>query len=123
MKTARESFLFKNGIPYVKKGTNGRFDVTMGSWDGAEVSELCGIYLLDRLISNDSPFEKSSVILYRDDGLSVAEGTDRTRNQIRKRIEAIFQNKGLKITTEINVMETDFLDVKLNLETHQYRPF
>ena len=29
----------------------------------------------------------------------------------------------LKITTEINMVETDFLDVKLNLETHQYCPY
>ena len=41
--TARESFLFRNGIPYVKKNRNDRFDVPMGSWDGAEVAELCGI--------------------------------------------------------------------------------
>ena len=41
----------------------------------------------------------------------------------RKRIEEIFREEGLKITTEINMVETDFLDVKLNLETHQYRPY
>ena len=40
----------------------------MGSWDGAEISELCRIYLLDRLTNEDGPFEKSSVGLYRDDG-------------------------------------------------------
>ena len=96
----------------------------MGSWDGAEISELCGIYLLDRLTNEDGPFEKSSVGLYRDDGLGVAKGTDRTRDKnYRKRIEEIFKDEGLKITTEINMIETDFLDVKLNLETHQYRPY
>ena len=66
----------------------------------------------------DGPFEKSSVGLYRDDGLGVAKGTDRTRDKnYRKRIEEIFKDEGLKITTEINMIETDFLDVKLNLET------
>ena len=41
----------------------------------------------------------------------------------KKKIEAIFKEEGLKITTEINMVETDFLDVKLNLETHEYRPY
>ena len=116
--------MFKNGTPYVKKGRNDRFDVPMGSWDGAEISELCGIYLLDRLTNEEGPFEKSSVGLYRDDGLGVVKGTDRTRDKTyRRRIEEIFKEEGLKITTEINMVETDFLDVKLNLETHQYRPY
>ena len=80
--TARESFLFKKGTAYVKKGRNDRFDLPMGSWDGAELSELCGIYILNRLTNEDGPFEKQSVGLYRDDGLGVAKGTDRTRNKL-----------------------------------------
>ena len=35
----------------------------------------------------NGPFEKSLVGLYRDDGLGVVKGTDRTRNKIRKQIE------------------------------------
>ena len=95
----------------------------MGSWDGAEISELCGVYLLNRLTDKNGPFEKSAVGLYQDDSLGVAKGTDRTRNQIRKRIEAIFNKEGLKITSDINMTETDFLDVKLNLVTHEHRPY
>ena len=95
----------------------------MGSWDGAEIAELCGIYLLDRLTNDDGPFETSLVGLYRDDGLGIAIGTDRLRNQVRKRIEAIFKDEGLKITTEINMTKTDFLDVRQNFETNQYRPY
>ena len=64
IKTARESFLFKKGTPYIKKGKNDRFDVPMGSWDGAELSELCSIFLLNRLTNEEGPFEKSSVGLY-----------------------------------------------------------
>ena len=55
--------------------------------------------------------------------LGIAKGTDRTRNQIRKQIESIFKSEGLRITTEINMIETDFLDVILNLETYKHRPF
>ena len=82
--TARETFLFKKGIPYIKKEKfdrpdipkGDRFDVPMGAWDGAEVSELCGVYFLDKLTNENGPFEKSLVGLYRDDGLGVPRGTD-----------------------------------------------
>ena len=43
------------------------FDVTMGSYDGAEVCELVGLYLLS-LLANE--FGKHNIGLYRDDGLS-----------------------------------------------------
>ena len=92
-------------------------------WDGAEVAELCGIYLLHKLTNEHGPFERSYAGLYRDDGLGIAKGTDQTRDKIRKQIEAIFKEEGLKITTEINMVETDFQDVRLNLETFQYRPY
>ena len=121
--TARESFLFKNGVAYVKKSRSDRFDIPMGSWDGAEVSELCGIYLLDKITNKDGPFEKSWVGLYRYDGLGIAKGNDSTRDKIRKQIETIFKEEGLKITTEINMVKTDFLDVRLDIETFQYRPY
>ena len=95
----------------------------VGAWDGAEVSELCGIYILERLTNSEGPFEKSTVRLYRDDGLGVARGTDRTRNKIREQIEKIFHELGFKIETVINKIEVDFLDVKLNLETYKHRPY
>ena len=39
---ARKSYLFQNGNPWVKKNDE-NFDVTMGSYDGAEVCELVGL--------------------------------------------------------------------------------
>ena len=66
---ARKSFLFHKDEPWIKKNTNEHFDVTEGSYDGAEVCELVGLYLLhklQRLFTNNS-----SVGLYRDDGLAV----------------------------------------------------
>ena len=41
----RTSALYNNGKPWVKK-EGGSFDVTMGAYDGAEVGELIGIYML-----------------------------------------------------------------------------
>ena len=41
----RKSLLFHDNLPWVKK-QGSMFDVTMGSYDGAEVCELVGLYIL-----------------------------------------------------------------------------
>ena len=47
IKLARKSLLFNEETAWVKKGGK-TFDVTMGSYDGAEICELVGLYLLDK---------------------------------------------------------------------------
>ena len=51
IKHARKPLLFHNGIAWVKKEGNPLFDVTMGSYNGADVCELVGFYLLPKLTS------------------------------------------------------------------------
>ena len=46
------------------------FDVTMGSFDGTEIFELVGVYILNLL---GEKYEKGRVGLYRDDGLACFE--------------------------------------------------
>ena len=48
IKHARKSLLLHNGNAWVEKEGNPLFDVTMGSYDGAEVCELVGLYLLSK---------------------------------------------------------------------------
>ena len=48
IKLARKSLLFYKGRAWVKKGDDILFDVTMGSFDGAKICELVGLYLLDK---------------------------------------------------------------------------
>ena len=43
---ARKSLLFGNNSTWIKKGGNTTFDVTMGSFDGAEICELVGLFIL-----------------------------------------------------------------------------
>ena len=45
---ARKPFLFSNSEPWIKKNIF-QFDVTMGAYDGAEVCELVGLFILNRL--------------------------------------------------------------------------
>ena len=51
---------------FVKKDCDGTFDLTMGSFDGAEVRELVGLYILGILARK---FKSLSIELYWDDGL------------------------------------------------------
>ena len=51
IKLARKSLLFNKDGAWVKKGDGTLFNVTMGSFDGSEICELVGLYLLDKLSS------------------------------------------------------------------------
>ncbi len=46
---ARKSLLFHGNTPWVKKNNDSMFDVTMGSFDGAEICDLVGLFLLNDL--------------------------------------------------------------------------
>ena len=86
----------------------------MGSYDGAEVCELVGLYLLGKL----APLiGTKSVGFYRDDGLAVIHQTNGPKmDRIRKGIITLFKSEGLSININTNLIEADFLDVSFNLE-------
>ena len=64
---ARKSLLFNDQHVWIKK-QGGLFDVTMGAFDGAEVCEAIGNFLLYELSKN---YNKKDIGLYRDDGLAI----------------------------------------------------
>ena len=113
----KKALLFHNKKAWTKKG-NKSFDVTMGSWDGAEVADLVGLYLLSQL--TDLPID---VGLYRDDGLAVCRLSGRQAELTKKKLCAIFKDNGLNITAEANRKDVNFLDINLNLDTGIYRPY
>ena len=45
---ARKSWLFHSNQSWIKKGSD-NFDVTMASYDGVEICELVGIFMLSLL--------------------------------------------------------------------------
>jgi len=65
---SRKSLLFNNDKAWIKKEYS-FFDVTMGSYDGAEGCELFGLFILNDLICNI--YGKENIGLQRDDGLAV----------------------------------------------------
>ena len=64
---SRKSLLFDKGTAWMKKNSYVVFDVTMGSYDGAEVCELVVHYILSIL---SGKYGKSQIGLYRDDAWS-----------------------------------------------------
>ena len=118
---SRKAFLFYNGDPWIKKDLTEHFDVTEGSFDGAELCELVGLFLLNKL---NSIVTDGSVGIYRDDGLAVVHKYSGPQmDRLRKHIIDLFKRYGFQITIQINLKVTDFLDVYLDLENDKYHPY
>ena len=116
----RKSLLFNKNEVWVKKD-NPDFDVTMGSFNGVEVCELVGLYLLDILRKE---FGDNKIGLYRHDGLSCFQNLSGPESKkIKKKLCKIFKNHGLNITVECNLRITDFLDVTFDLRIGKYYPY
>ena len=112
---------FHQDAAWVKKGDSGLFVITMGRYDGAEVCELVGLYILNRL---NEKYEKESTGLYRDDGLAVFSNISGPQaDRIKKDIKRIFVELGLKIEIKTNLKIVDFLDVTFSLTNGMYYPF
>ena len=93
----------------------------MGCYDGAQVCDLVGLYILsllaDFICQNDAG-------LYRDDGLIVVHKLNgKQTDQIRKNIIKCFKTVGFKIEISANLSEVDFLDVTFNFLNNTYRPY
>ena len=59
-------------------------------FDGAEVYELVGTFLLEKISENCN---KSNIGLYRDDGLSIFKNKSRTQlEKIKKHCKDFFKN-------------------------------
>ena len=93
----------------------------MGSYDGAEIWELVGIYLLFLLVNI---INKSNSGLYHDDGLILLRNVNRQNvDRIRKNVVKILKEVGFKIEIRTNLKIVDFLDVTFNLTNGSYRPY
>lgn len=115
----RKSLLYHNNEPWVKK--DGLFDVTMGSYDGAEICELVGLFLLDIL---QKRYKKANIGLYRDDGLAVFKNqSSRQNDMVRKEFIKFFKHHNLDLEITCNLKCVDFLDITFDLPNGVYKPY
>ena len=116
---AKRSLLFNDNCAWEKKSANNLFDVTMGSFDGAETCELVECFLLSLLTKKYG----QNIGLYRDDGLAAFNGTPQEIEKIKKGICKVFCDNDLKITVEANTTKVNSLDVTLDLTSGKYYPY
>ena len=84
----RNSLLHHNDDSWVKKDTSVEFNVTMGSYNGVEVCEIVGIFIIDIMRKS---FEKRIIGLYSDDVPSIFRNyNDHQNNKVRKDIMKLF---------------------------------
>ena len=106
--------LFSDGEPWVEKDDEDDFDIPMGCYNGAELCELVGTYLLNQL---KVVVAKENMGLYRDDGLGIFKNMSGPEVERKKKeLVKISKNNGLSITA-------DFLDITFDLVKESYQPY
>ena len=85
-------------------------DISIGVYDGAEVSDLVGLQILSKI---NEKLPKLNFGLYRDDGIGICESmSSRPRDHTRKRLIALFKEKGLKIINDFGIRMVIFVLVE-----------
>ena len=105
----------------MKKFGSEDFDVPIGCFDGAEVSELVGSFILTKFYD---VLQRENVELYRDGGLAIVKqmpGPELERK--RKKIIEIFKKYGLVITIKTNLFVVNFLDIQFNLPNGTFKKY
>ena len=96
-------------------------DVTMGAYDGEEVCQLVRTFLLDKI---SKKYDKNSIGLHRDDGLSVfINKSDTQLERIKKNLQKTFKDFGLEIVAESNLRTVNYVDVTLDLNNGSFTPY
>ena len=103
------------------KKDSGLFDVTMGAYDGAEVCELVGTFLLYK---RSLKYNKNDIGLYRDDGLAIFKNISGLKSEkVKKDILKLFKENKFDIVIQCNMKTVNYSDVTLKLENSSYRPY
>ena len=93
----------------------------MGAYDGTEVFELIGMFMLSLLCKH---INKNHIGLYRDDGLAILKNTSGPEaEKLKKKLQKLFKEKDLDIIIQCNLKITNYLDITLNLNDSLYRPY
>ena len=96
------------------------FDVAMGSCDGAEVCKIVGLFMLDMLSKS---FEKKSIGLYRDNGLSIFRDYNGYQNDKFRKDMKSCKKYQLNLDMKCNLKIVDYLDISFDLNIDIYKPF
>ena len=94
--------------------------MAIGSYMGAEICNLIGLYILFDLsaVSNLLSFG-----FYRDDCQAVLNRSKCKSERATKVYRNIFKSHGFSISVKCNLIQTDFLDINMNLSSNAFAPY
>ena len=95
------------------------FDVTMGTYDGAEICELVGLFILNNLGEARKTSNYTETTVWQLLKLISTFG----RQDEKKSSYKVFEQFGLKITAEAYLHVVNFLDVTFDLTSEKYKPY
>ena len=110
-----------NGEIWTKKDQDSFFHVSMGSYFGAELCELVGLKILDRLGKTYMSYQTD---LYRVDCLAIIKYKNKQDlENIKKQTIKIFKDIGFSITIDTGMTRCNFLNITLDLANSCYMPY
>ena len=116
----RKSLLFNQELTWMKKVSD-LFNVSMGTYDSAEVCGLIAIFLLNLL---GRQYDWKNIGLFSDDKLAIFKNCSGLQmEKIKKSQQKVFKNNGLDVITECNMKVVNYLDVTFNLNDGTYQPY
>lgn len=126
--TACDTILLSEGRVWSKKENDGEgcepvgtFDVPMGSYHGAEICDLVGLFIMNSL---NSIFDNGSFGLYRDDGLAIIKADSKTNySRLGKLLHGKMKDLGFRITLDIGNVTANFLDATFMLYDGNFMPY
>lgn len=117
---ARRSIIKYDNKLWTRNNRDLNFDITMGSADSSQATDVVGLYILQKL-SEEIPELKGG--LYRDDALFYINGSIRIVKNTKTKIKKIFNDLGLTITFNENYKTVNFLDLTLDIINKTYEPY
>ncbi|GAB1601065.1 hypothetical protein Ahia01_000384700 [Argonauta hians] len=117
---ARKTLIKFNDRLWTKSNNEQLFDVTMGSDDAAQVTDLVGLYVLNEIRKKFPQLEGGA---YRDDFLLVTNSTIRNYDKTKKALHETFNTMDLKIEIQNEYRKIDYLDVTLDLDNQTVEPY
>ena len=97
------------------------FDVTMGAYNSAEICELVGIFILNKI---SEKYDKNDIGLHKDDGLVLSKNISGPESErTKKNFQSLFKKYRQEIIIECSRKVVDFLDVTFNLKDGTYKPY
>ncbi|GAB1604561.1 hypothetical protein Ahia01_000737600 [Argonauta hians] len=117
---ARKTLITFGDKLWTKSNNANLFDITMGSDDSAQVTDIVGIYILHEIQNRFPQLEGGA---YRDDFLLVTNSTNRNYDRVKKELHHIFNTMNLKIEIQNEYRKINYLDVTLDLDNQTVEPY